>query len=150
MHSTIDPSAGLALAFFLFIVIMFRTAKKAAQSGADGYIKAVSDKISDTEKDMADAQETLMRLKNNILSGTNVSKEILSSANATADEAHRLYKQMCHDLLKAKESQLIAHVEFVREKYSKEIKNAIINGAVASIKEQASDLDLGILANLLH
>jgi F-type H+-transporting ATPase subunit b len=146
-HLLQDPVFWTAVAFVIFVVLMYRPLKKALLGALDGRIEQIRAEVEEAQRLREEAQALLASYQRKQREAAQEAQEIVKQAREEA-ELHRKETEVAMaDLLKRQEALAIAKIAQAEAAAVQEVRDIAVDLAIAATQKILAEKVTGDLSD---
>jgi len=148
-HLMQDPAFWTALAFVIFVVVMFRPVKKALLGALDGRIDQIRAEVEEAQRLREEAQALLASYQRKQREAAQEAEEIVKQAREEAELHRKETEAAMADLLKRQEAAAVEKIAQAEAAAVQEVRDIAVDLAIAATQKILTEKVTGDLSDKL-
>lgn len=148
-HVMHDPAFWTALAFVIFVVLLYRPVKKALLGALDGRIEAIRTEVEEAQRLREEAQALLASYQRKQREAAQEAEEIVKQAREEADFHRKETEAAMVDLLKRQEALAVEKIAQAEASAVQEVRDIAVDLAIAATQKILAEKVTGDLSDKL-
>jgi len=146
-HLLQDPVFWTAVAFVIFVVLMYRPLKKALLGALDGRIEQIRAEVDEAQRLREEAQALLASYQRKQREAAQEAEEIVRQARAEAELHRKETETAMADLLKRQEALAVAKIAQAEAAAVQEVRDIAVDLAIAATQKILAEKVTGDLSD---
>jgi len=146
-HLMQDPVFWTAVAFVIFVVLMYRPLKKALLGALDGRIEQIRTEVNEAQRLREEAQALLASYQRKQREAAQEAEEIIKQARAEAELHRKETETAMADLLKRQEALAVAKIAQAEAAAVQEVRDIAVDLAIAATQKILAEKVTGDLSD---
>jgi len=148
-HLMQDPTFWTAVAFVIFVALLFRPVKKALLGALDGRIEQIRAEVEEAQRLREEAQTLLASYQRKQREAAQEAEEIVKQARAEAELHRKETETAMADLLKRQEAAAVEKIAHAEAAAVQEVRDIAIDLAIAATQKILAEKVTGGLSDKL-
>ncbi len=148
-HLLQDPVFWTAVAFVIFVVLMYRPLKKALLGALDGRIEQIRAEVDEAQRLREEAQALLASYQRKQREAAQEAEEIVKQAREEADFHRKETEAAMVDLLKRQEALAVEKIAQAEASAVQEVRDIAVDLAIAATQKILAEKVTGDLSDKL-
>jgi len=148
-HLMQDPTFWTAVAFVIFVALLFRPEKKALLGALDGRIEQIRAEVEEAQRLREEAQTLLASYQRKQREAAQEAEEIVKQARAEAELHRKETETAMADLLKRPEAAAVEKIAHAEAAAVQEVRDIAIDLAIAATQKILAEKVTGGLSDKL-
>ena len=144
-----DPAFWTAVAFVIFVVLMFRPVKKALLSALDGRIAQIRAEVEEAQRLREEAQALLASYQRKQREAAQEAEEIVKQAREEAETHRRETEKSMTEILKRQEALAVDKITQAEAAAVQEVRDIAVELAIAATRKILAEKVTGDLSDKL-
>lgn len=144
-----DPTFWTAVAFVLFIAVLFRPIKKALLSALDGRIEEIRNEVEEAQRLREEAQTLLASYQRKQREAAQEAEDILKQAHEVAELHRQAAERTMSEHLKRQEELAVEKIAQAEASAVQEVRDVAVELAVAATEKILTEKVSGDLSDKL-
>jgi F-type H+-transporting ATPase subunit b len=146
-HLLQDPVFWTAVAFVIFVVLMYRPLKKALLGALDGRIEQIRTEVEEAQRLREEAQTLLASYQRKQREAAQEAQEIIRQAREEAELHRKETETAMADLLKRQEALAVAKIAQAEAAAVQEVRDIAVDLAIAATQKILAEKVTGDLSD---
>jgi F-type H+-transporting ATPase subunit b len=148
-HVMHDPAFWTALAFVIFVVLLYRPVKKALLGALDGRIEAIRTEVEEAQRLREEAQALLASYQRKQREAAQEAEEIVKQAREDAELHRQETEKAMAELLSRQETLAVAKIAQAEANALQEVRDTAVDLAIAATQKILAEKVTGDLSDKL-
>jgi F-type H+-transporting ATPase subunit b len=148
-HLLHDPTFWTAVAFVIFVLLMFRPVKKALIAALDGRIEQIRAEVEEAQRLREEAQTLLASYQRKQREAAQEAEDIVKQAREEAETHRRETEKAMSDLLKRQEALAVDKIAQAEAAAVQEVRDLAVELAIAATRKILAEKVTGDLSDKL-
>lgn len=144
-----DPAFWTALAFVIFVVLVFKPVKKALLGALDGRIEQIRTEVEEAQKLREEAQALLASYQRKQREASQEAEEIIKKAREDAELHRKETEKSMEEMLKRQEALAVDKIAQAEAAAVQEVRDIAVELAIAATRKILTEKVTGELSDKL-
>lgn len=144
-----DPAFWTAVAFVIFVIVMFRPVKKALLGGLDSRIEQIRAEVEEAQRLREEAQALLASYQRKQREAAQEAEEIVKQARHEAELHRQETEKAMDEMLKRQEALAVDKIAQARANAVQEVRDLAVDLAIAATQKILAEKTTGELSDKL-